>query len=61
MVFMENMRKSGKEWKGGKILDPENGKSYDCKIWLEEGKPDVLKVRGYIAFFYRTQEWYRIK
>ena len=41
-------------WSGGKILDPDNGKEYDCKIWLEEGK---LKVRGYIAFVYRTQTW----
>ena len=42
------------EWEDGDILDPENGKEYDCKIWVEEGK---LKVRGYWAFFYRTQTW----
>lgn len=41
-------------WKNGDILDPENGKEYDCKIWVEEGK---LKVRGYLLFLYRTQTW----
>lgn len=38
----------------GKILDPENGKVYDCKMWVEEG---TLKVRGYLLFLYRTQTW----
>jgi len=45
------------EWEDGTILDPENGKIYDCRIWVEDGK---LNVRGYIAFFYRTQEWIRM-
>ena len=39
------------EWTDGEILDPENGTTYDCKLWLEDGK---LNVRGYVAFFYRT-------
>lgn len=38
----------------GEILDPENGKIYKCKIWLED---NTLKVRGYIVFLYRTQTW----
>lgn len=38
------------------ILDPENGKLYDVKIWEEGGK---LQVRGYIGFLFRTQEWIR--
>ena len=42
------------EFKGGEILDPENGKVYDCKLWVEDGK---LKVRGYLLFLYRTQTW----
>ncbi len=44
------------EWVDGTILDPKNGSVYDCKLWLENGK---LKVRGYVAFFYRTQTWVR--
>lgn len=46
--------KSDNEWDDGEILDPESGKLYDCVIWKEDGK---LKVRGYIAFLYRTQTW----
>jgi uncharacterized protein (DUF2147 family) len=45
-----------KDYSGGSILDPESGKVYDCKLWLEDGK---LKVRGYILFLYRTQTWHK--
>jgi len=41
-------------WEDGDILDPENGKVYRCKVWVEQGN---LMVRGYIAFLYRTQKW----
>ncbi len=54
MTIITDMEKDGDEWNGGKILDPENGKIYRCKIWVEDGN---LKVRGYIAFLYRTQTW----
>ena len=47
-----------KLWSDGEILDPENGTTYDCKIWLENGQ---LQVRGYVAFFYRTQTWERVE
>lgn len=43
-------------WEDGEILDPKKGKTYDCKLWLENGK---LQVRGYVLFFHRTQEWLR--
>lgn len=45
----------GDEYAGGKILDPDNGKIYNAKIWRKE---NVLTVRGYIAFLYRTQKWF---
>ena len=48
------------EYAGGTILDPENGQSYRCRIWLNKNNPNELKVRGYLAFFYRTQTWIRI-
>ena len=48
-------------WKGGKILDPKNGKEYKCKIELED--TNTLKVRGFIGFSLlgRTQIWYRVE
>ena len=54
MTIITDMERDGGEWEDGEILDPENGKVYDCKLWVEDGK---LKVRGYVAFFYRTQTW----
>ena len=56
MEFIREMVRDDDEWTDGTILDPQNGKVYDCKLWVEEGK---LKVRGYVAFFYRTQTWVR--
>ena len=43
-------------WEGGKIYDPDNGKTYSCKMTLEGEK---LKVRGYIgiSLFGRTTVW----
>lgn len=54
--IIRDMVRSGDEWTDGTILDPESGKIYDCKLWVEDGD---LKVRGYVAFFYRTQTWVR--
>lgn len=53
-------KSDGKEvWEGGKILDPDNGKNYTLSLTpIEGGKK--LQVRGYIAFFYRTQIWTRV-
>ncbi len=50
------------EWEGDDgILDPDNGKVYDCKMWVDEDNSDILNVRGYISFLYRTQTWHRVK
>ena len=56
LEIIRDMVRSGKEWSKGTILDAESGKVYDCKLWLEHGR---LMVRGYVAFFYRTQTWTR--
>ncbi len=60
LVIMRDLEKNGRMYKNGTILDPENGKEYDCKIWLNEDNPDLLMVRGYILFLYRTQTWERL-
>ena len=54
MEIIEGLIKDDQEYGGGFILDPENGKVYRCKIWVEDNQ---LKVRGYIGPFYRTQNW----
>ncbi len=61
MLIINGLKNSSKnEYGGGEILDPENGRKYRCKIWLNPENPNELKVRGYIAFFYRTQTWLRV-
>ena len=54
MEIIRDMKRSGDEYSDGNILDPEAGKVYRCKIWLEGHE---LKVRGYWGPFYRTQTW----
>jgi uncharacterized protein (DUF2147 family) len=63
LEIIKNMKKTGntdtemgEEYAGGTVMDPDNGKSYKCKIWV---KGDILTLRGYIGFLYRTQKWYR--
>ena len=47
-------------WEGGKILDPENGKSYTLKLTpIEGGKK--LEVRGSVFGIGRTQTWVRVQ
>jgi uncharacterized protein (DUF2147 family) len=56
MEILQGMSKDDDAYAGGSILDPESGKVYRCKIWLEDSK---LMVRGYWGPFYRTQAWKR--
>jgi len=59
MVIMWGLEEDGDQWNGGRIMDPENGKTYKCYIELES--EEKLKVRGYIGIsaLGRTQYWYR--
>lgn len=61
MVVLDGLYMKDNFWQGGTILDPEKGKTYNCKLWLKAGDPNVLEVRGSIGPFYRTQNWYRVK
>jgi len=57
MEIMKGLKKSGDAYEDGEILDPESGRVYRCRIWVEQGD---LKVRGYWGPFYRTQVWKRM-
>ena len=61
LVVMWDMNQYKDYWSYGEIMDPENGKTYNCSIWLQDG--NTLKVRGYIglSFLGRNQFWYRVK
>ena len=54
MEILKDVIKAGSEYNSGHILDPEIGKVYRCKLWVEDGE---LKVRGFWGPFYRTQIW----
>ena len=54
LVIVKDLSPSKDRYKGGTILDPEDGKVYKAELWMEDGK---LKVRGYIGVFYKTQTW----
>ncbi len=47
-------------WEGGKILDPESGKSYTLRLTPTDGG-SKLDVRGSIGPFGRTQTWVRVQ
>lgn len=48
-------------YKGKKLFDPEQAMTFRGKIWLDPDNSDQLKVRGYLAFLYRTQTWLRFE
>lgn len=54
MEIIKGLKKSGAEYSEGEILDPEVGRIYRCKLWIEGTD---LKVRGYWGPFFRTQTW----
>ncbi|SHH76038.1 DUF2147 domain-containing protein [Winogradskyella jejuensis] len=58
MTIINYMKKEEDIYEGGTILNPSNGKVYKCRLKLET--PNKLQVRGYVAFFYKTQYWKRV-
>lgn len=61
MVFLYGLKKDGKEYNDGNIVDPKTGKEYDCYIELQD--QNTLKVRGFVGISIagRTQYWKRVK
>lgn len=51
LVIVKNFKyDSGeKQYTGGKIYDPNNGKTYDCYAWFEDGNFKNLYIKGYVA------------
>ncbi len=58
LVIIKDLSPSGDRYKGGTILDPEDGKDYKAELWTEDGK---LKVRGSKGPFFKTQTWVKAK
>jgi len=62
MMILWGLEDHGGVWKGGEILDPDNGKTYRCKMTVSENGQE-LDVRGYIGISWigRTQTWLRME
>lgn len=59
MVILRDLTYEEGGWEGGTIYDPEEGKTYACRLKLE-GKQ--LNIRGYmgVSLFGRETFWQRI-
>lgn len=55
--IIKNLEYDGEFYSGGTAFDPETGKTYKFRIGFDEDEPGKLQVRGYLAFFYKTQYW----
>lgn len=60
LVIIKDMEANGSVFKNGTITNPEDGKVYTCRLKLDDNDLNRLQVRGYIAFFYKTQYWVRV-
>lgn len=60
MIIIRSLKKDGAEFKGGDILDPDNGKIYRCRVRIKD-QGNKLEVRGYLgaSLFGRSQTWTR--
>ena len=55
LIILKGLTRDEEQWTGGTILDPANGKEYQCTLTLEGDSE--LNVRGFIGFSFigRTQ------
>ena len=59
LVIVKGLSQEGNSWTDGDIMDPANGKLYDCTLKLDDA--NTLNVRGFLGFSIlgRTQIWKR--
>lgn len=58
VVILDGFKYSGNnKWRDGWVYDPNNGKTYRCKMKLTDN--NTLEIRGYIgiSLFGRTEVW----
>jgi uncharacterized protein (DUF2147 family) len=58
--IVDGFRHQDGEWRDGRIYDPENGKTYRCRMWFDG---ETLRVRGYIgiSLLGRSTSWTRAR
>lgn len=62
MIILSGVKKKGDGYGDGRILDPDSGKVYDCRLTLQKGGRQ-LQVRGFIGtpLLGETRTWYRVE
>jgi uncharacterized protein (DUF2147 family) len=61
MTIMWGFEYDDGRWVGGRVYDPDSGKTYKGRMWLESA--DVLRLKGFvgITLLGRTETWTRVK
>lgn len=61
LTILEGLKFDDGIWKGGKIYDPNSGKTYSCEVKLKG--MEKLEVKGYLGFSWigKTVEWTKVK
>ena len=60
LPILRHMKKTGSDWTGGDILDPDTGSVYRCKFKIT-GDGNKMTLRGYlgVSLLGRSQVWMR--
>jgi sterol desaturase/sphingolipid hydroxylase (fatty acid hydroxylase superfamily) len=56
-LILHDFVREGATWRGGSVLNPEDGRTYTGTIRLDG---DVLRLRGWAGPFCQTQAWRRL-
>ena len=59
MPLLENLRYEDGEFVDGTAYNPRLGRYFKCKAWLVSEKK--MRLRGYLGFFFATEEWEKIE
>lgn len=59
LTILKSFEYSSEKWRDGTIYNPNEGKTYNCKMWLTD--ENTLQVRGYWGVLYETETWSKIQ
>ncbi|MEP1229179.1 MAG: DUF2147 domain-containing protein [Litorimonas sp.] len=59
VMMLWGFKAKGNKWKGGKIYNPQDGKTYSSKVSLNDDR--TLKVKGCVGPICKTQIWTRVE
>lgn len=54
-IMIRSLRWTGKRWEGGRLINPEDGRTYRGSI--TPAGPDLLRLKGCAGIFCQNQEW----